>query len=181
MTTTTRTGEVGLRKAGPDLNRAPGRFVVLVLDLMFVLPESAPSVTMFELQAMKAPLVNAKEAPAAERTVKTALWQVVVDRAAMVSAVCKTGVMAMVRAGTTVRSALVFALVLVLNLIAAVKCSAVGSGVAPQLCRAHPRGPPQNISIWATTGMTCPNLREIVSGRGRGFSPVIFPTPLLLV
>jgi len=166
MTTTARTGEVGLW-TGPKVDRAPGRFVVLVLDLMFVMPESAPSVTMFELHA---PRVNAKEAPTAERTVKTALWRVVVDRAAIVSAVCKMGVMAMVRAGTTVRIALVFALVLVLDLIVAVKGSAVGSGVDPELWTAHPGGPPQNISIWATTEMTCPNLREIVSGRGWGFS-----------
>ena len=63
----------------------------------------------------------------------------------------------------------------------AVGGSARGRGVAPQLGAAHPRGPPQNIPIRASKGMTCPNLREIGSGRGRGFSPVDFPTTLLLV
>jgi len=63
----------------------------------------------------------------------------------------------------------------------AVGGSAVGRGVAPQLWTAHPRGHPQNIPIRASKGMTCPNLREIGSGRGRGFSLVVFPTPLLLV
>jgi len=63
----------------------------------------------------------------------------------------------------------------------AVGGSAVGRGVAPQPWTAHPRGHPQNISIRASKGMTCPNLREIGSGRGRGFSLVVFPTPLLLV
>jgi len=56
-----------------------------------------------------------------------------------------------------------------------------GRGAAPQLWTAHPRGRPQNIPIRASKGMTCPNLREIGSGRGRGFSLVVFPTPLLLV
>ena len=59
--------------------------------------------------------------------------------------------------------------------------SAAGKGAAPQLWTAHPRGHPQNIPIRASKGMTCPNLREIGSGRGRGFSLVVFPTPLLLV
>jgi len=59
--------------------------------------------------------------------------------------------------------------------------SAAGSGAALQLWTAHPRGHPQNIPIRASKGMTCPNLREIGSGRGRGFSFVVFPTPLLLV
>jgi len=59
--------------------------------------------------------------------------------------------------------------------------SAAGRGAAPQLCTAHPRGHPQNIPIRAGKGMTCPNLREIGSGRGWGFSLVVFPTPLLLV
>ena len=58
---------------------------------------------------------------------------------------------------------------------------ALGRGVAHQLWTAHPRGPPQNIPIRASTGMSCPNLREIGSRRGRGVSPVVFPTPLLLV
>jgi len=57
----------------------------------------------------------------------------------------------------------------------------VGRGVAPQLWTAHPRGPPQNIPIRASNGMTCPHLRDIGIGPGRGLSPVIFPTPLLLV
>jgi len=59
--------------------------------------------------------------------------------------------------------------------------SAAGRGAAPQLWTAHPRAHPQNIPIRASKGMTCPNLREIGSGRGRGFSLVVFPTPLLLV
>jgi len=37
MTTTTKTGEVGLWTAGPKVERAPVLVVVLVLDLMFVL------------------------------------------------------------------------------------------------------------------------------------------------
>jgi len=57
----------------------------------------------------------------------------------------------------------------------------VGRGVAPQLWTAHPRGPSQNIPIRASKGMICPDLGEIGFGRGRGFSPVVFPTPLLLV
>ena len=56
--------------------------------------------TMLELQAMVLPTVNAKVATAAERTVKPALWRVVVVRAAIVTAVCKTRVMAVARAGT---------------------------------------------------------------------------------
>ena len=44
-----------------------------------------------------------------------------------------------------------------------------------------PRGPSQNIPIRASKGMTCPDLGEIGFGRGRGFSQVVFPTPLLLV
>jgi len=57
----------------------------------------------------------------------------------------------------------------------------IGRGAAPQLWTAHPRRPSQNIPIWANKGMTCPDLGEIGFGRGRGFSPVVFPTPLLLV
>jgi len=57
----------------------------------------------------------------------------------------------------------------------------IGRGVAPQLWTAHPRGSPQNILIRASTGMTRPNLLEVGSGRGWDFSPVGFPTPLLLV
>ena len=57
----------------------------------------------------------------------------------------------------------------------------VGRGVASQLWTAHPRGPSQNIPIRASKGMICPDLGEIGFGRGRGFSPVVFPTPLLLV
>jgi len=59
--------------------------------------------------------------------------------------------------------------------------SALRRGAAPQLWTEHPRGHPQNISIRASEGMTRPNLRRIGSGRGRGFSPVVFPTPLVLV
>jgi len=53
--------------------------------------------------------------------------------------------------------------------------------VAPQPWTAHPRGHPQNIPIRASKGVTCPSLKEIGSGRGRGISLVVFPTPLLLV
>jgi len=57
----------------------------------------------------------------------------------------------------------------------------LAGGAAPQMWTAHPRGHPQNIPIRACKGMTCPNLRQIGSGRGRGFSLVVFPAPLLLV
>ena len=57
----------------------------------------------------------------------------------------------------------------------------VERGVAPQLWTAHPWGPSQNIPIRASKGMTCPDHGEIGFGRGRGFTPVVFPTPLLLV
>jgi len=63
----------------------------------------------------------------------------------------------------------------------AVGDSAVGRGVAPQLWTAYPRGPSQHIPIRASKGMTCPDLREIGFGRGRGFSLVVFPTPLLII
>jgi len=56
----------------------------------------------------------------------------------------------------------------------------VGRGVAFQLCTAHPRRPSQNIPIRASNEKICPDLGEIGFGRGRGFSPVVFPTPLLL-
>jgi len=67
------------------------------------------------------------------------------------------------------------------SLPVAVRGSAVGRGVAPQLWTAHPRGPSQNIPIRASKGFICPDLGEIGFGRGRGFSPVVFPTRLLLV
>jgi len=55
-------------------------------------------------------------------------------------------------------------------------------GARPLICGQHTLGArPQNILVRASKGMTCPNLREIGSGRGRGFSLVVFPTPLLLV
>jgi len=57
----------------------------------------------------------------------------------------------------------------------------VGRGVAPQLWTAHTRGQSPNIPIRASKGMICPDLGEIGFGRGRGFSPVVFPVPLLLV
>ena len=59
--------------------------------------------------------------------------------------------------------------------------SPVGRSVAPQLWPAHLRRPSQNITIRASKGMTCPDLGEIGFGRGRGFSQVVFPAPLLLV
>ena len=40
----------------------------------------------------------------------------------------------------------------------------------------HTPGPPQNIPIRASAGMTCPNLRKIGSGGGRGF-PQCFSEP----
>jgi len=65
------------------------------------------------------------------------------------------------------------------------ECSGRGShgwkGRGPSAVDSTPSGRPQNIPIRASKGMTCPNLREIGSGRGRGFSLVVFPTPLLLV
>ena len=54
-------------------------------------------------------------------------------------------------------------------------------GRGPSAWTAHPRGPSQNIPIRASKGMTCPDLGEIGFGRGRGFSQVVFPAPLLLV
>jgi len=57
----------------------------------------------------------------------------------------------------------------------------VEMGVAPQLWTAHPRGPSRNIPIRASKGMACPDLEEIGFGRGRGFSPKVFPAPLQLV
>jgi len=64
-------------------------------------------------------------------------------------------------------------------------CSGRGShgwkGRGPSAVDSAPSRRPQNIPIRASEGMTCPNLREIGSGRGRGFSLVVFPTPLLLV
>jgi len=54
-------------------------------------------------------------------------------------------------------------------------------GRGPSAVDNTPSGRPQIIPIRASKGMTCPNLREIGSGRGRGFSLVVFPTPLLLV
>jgi len=54
-------------------------------------------------------------------------------------------------------------------------------GRGPSAVDSTPPGRPQNIPIRASKGMTCPNLREIGSGRARGFSHVVFPTFLLLV
>jgi len=100
VTAVRKMGVVAVTRAGTVVRRAPVLVLVLVLDLMFVLLELAPFVTISELQAMVAPQVNAKQATAAERTVKPALWRVVVVRAAIVTAVCKTRVMAVARAGT---------------------------------------------------------------------------------
>jgi len=69
----------------------------------------------------------------------------------------------------------------VAKLAVAVGGPTVGRGVAPQLWTAHPRGPSQNIPIRASKGMTCPDLGEVGFGRGRAFSPVVFPAPLLLI
>jgi len=117
MTTTDKTGEVELWTAGPKVERAPVLVVVLVLDLMFVLLELEAFVTMSEMQAMEVPTVNANAATAAERTVKTELWRVVVVRSAIVTAVCKTGVMAVVRAGTQVERAPVLAVTVLMDLL----------------------------------------------------------------
>jgi len=117
MTTTAKTGEVGLWTAGPKVERAPVLVVVLVLDLIFVLLESEAFVSVLEMQAMVVAQVNAKEATAAERTVKTALWRVVVVRTANVTAVCKTGVMDVARAGTQVERAPVLAVTVLLDLL----------------------------------------------------------------
>ena len=117
MTTTDKTGEVELWTAGPKVERAPVLVVVLVLDLMFVLLELEAFVTMSEMQAMEVPTVNANAATAAERTVKTALWWSVVVHSTSVTAVCKTGVMAVARAGTQVERAPVLAVTVLLDLL----------------------------------------------------------------
>jgi len=49
-------------------------------------------------------------------------------------------------------------------------------GRGPSAVDSTPRGHPQIIPIRASAGMTCPNLREIGSGRGRGF-PQWFSQP----
>jgi len=87
LTTTAKTGEVRLWTAGPRVERAPVLVVVLRLDLMIVLLEFEAFVTMSEMQAMAVPTVNANAATAADRTVKTALWRVVVVRSAILIAV----------------------------------------------------------------------------------------------
>jgi len=87
MTTTDKIGEVELWTAGPKVERAPVLVVLLVLDVMFVLLELEALVTMSKMQAMEVPTVNANAATAADRTVKTALWRVVVVRSAILIAV----------------------------------------------------------------------------------------------
>jgi len=54
-------------------------------------------------------------------------------------------------------------------------------GRNPSAVDSTPPEAPQNIPIRASKGMTCPNHREIGSGRWWGFSLVVFPTPLLHV
>jgi len=112
-----KAGLMAVATAGTRVRRAPVPVLVLVLDLMFVLLELETFMTKLELQAMVVPQVNAKEATAAERTVKTALWRVVVVRAAIVTAVCKTGIMTVVRAGTQVERAPVLAVTVLLDLL----------------------------------------------------------------
>jgi len=90
---------------------------VLVLDLMFVLLEVEPFVTLLEFHAMVAPQVNAKVATAAAPTVKTALMRELVVRAAIVTAVCKTAVMVVARAGTKAERAPVLAVMVLLDLM----------------------------------------------------------------
>jgi len=115
VTAVGKTRVMAVARAGTKVRRAPVLVVVLALELMFVLLELAQSVTMLELQAMVAPQVNAKEATAAERTVTTALWRVVVVLAAIVMAVCKTGVMAMARAVTKAERTPVLAVTVLLD------------------------------------------------------------------
>jgi len=117
MTTTDKTGDVELWTAGPEVERAPVLVMVLVLRLMFVLLELEAFVTMSEMQAMEVPTVSANAATAAERTVQTALWPVVVVRSAIVTAVCKTGVMAVATAGTQVERAPVLAVTVLMDLL----------------------------------------------------------------
>ena len=54
-------------------------------------------------------------------------------------------------------------------------------GRGPSAVDSTPSGRPQNIPIRASKKMTCPNLRELGAGQGRGVSLVVFRTPLLLV
>jgi len=115
VTAVRKTRVMAVARAGTKVRRAPVLVVMLALELMFVLLELAPSVTMLEFQMMVAPQVNAKEATAAERTVTTALWRVVVVLAAIVTAVCKTGVMAMARAVTKAERTPVLAVTVLLD------------------------------------------------------------------
>jgi len=112
-----KTGVMAVAPAGTRVRRAPVPVLVPVLDLMFLLLELETFMTMLELQAMVVPPVNAKEATAAERTVKTALWRVVVVCPAIVTAVCKTGIMMVVRAGTQVERAPVLVVKMLLDLL----------------------------------------------------------------
>ena len=64
------------------------------------------------------------------------------------------------------------------------QCGGRGSpsrkGLGPSAVDSTPPGAvPKNIPIRASKGMTCPDLGEIGFGRGRGFSPVVFPAPYL--
>jgi len=112
-----KAGSMAVATAGTRVRRVPVPVLELVLDLMFVLLELETFMTKLELQAMVVPQVNAKEATAAERSVKTALWRVVVVRAAIVTAVCKTGIMTCVRASTQVERAPVLAVTVLLDLL----------------------------------------------------------------
>ena len=112
-----KAGFIAVATAGTRVRRVPVPVLVPVLDLIFGLLELEALVTMSEMQVMEVPQVNAKEATAAERTVKTALCRVVVVRAAIVTAVCKTGIMAVVRAGTQVERAPVLAVTVLLDLL----------------------------------------------------------------
>ena len=105
MTSVGKAGLMAVARAGTKVRRAPVIVLVLVLDLMFVFLELEAFLTVFELQAMVVPQVNAEEATAAERMVKTSLWRVVVVRAAISTAVCTTGVMAVARVGNKVERA----------------------------------------------------------------------------
>ena len=117
VTAVGKAGLMAVARAGTKVRGAPVIVLVLVLDLMFVLLELEAVVTVLELQAMVVPQVNTKEATAGARTVTTVLMRSVLVRAAIVTAVCKTGVMAVVRAGTKVERAPVLAVMVLLDLM----------------------------------------------------------------
>jgi len=110
-------GVMAVATAGTKGKCARVLVVVRVLDLMFVLLQVKSFVTLWELQTTLAPPFNAKVATTAAPTVTTAFWRVLVVRAAIVTAVCTTGVMAVVRAGPKVECAPVLAVMVLLDLM----------------------------------------------------------------